>query len=82
MHGLQPAITIGLLVAITFYFYAIAGMQLFGDAGTDHDFYNENQNFLSFSAAVCLLTQVRGRPRTPHLTVFRTVHRPLETMHD
>jgi hypothetical protein len=58
IHCLKPAISIGLLFMMLLYVYAIAGMQLFGDAGTDHDFYDENNNFRTFFNSCKLLVQV------------------------
>lgn len=53
-----PALTIAGIMSVFLFLYAVAGIQLFGDAGWDHDFYNENNNFATFPNAVMLLFQV------------------------
>ena len=56
---LVPAVTIAAIMSIFFYVYAVAGMTLFGDAGFDHDYYNENNNFSTFYSSFRLLFQVQ-----------------------
>jgi hypothetical protein len=53
-----PALTIAGIMSVFMFLYAVAGVQLFGDAGWNHDFYNEQNNFADFPNAVKLLFQV------------------------
>jgi hypothetical protein len=58
INCLKPALTITVVMGIIFYVYAVVGMRIYGDASTDHSYYNEKQNFSSFTNAIKLLFQV------------------------
>ena len=58
IHCLEPAISVCIIGAMDFYIFAIAGMRMFGDAGTNHSFYDDNNNFKDFGSSLKLLFQV------------------------
>eukprot|EP01043_Picozoa_sp_COSAG02_P017725 COSAG02_NODE_810_length_16920_cov_466.145286_3_plen_3115_part_00 len=60
IHSLPPSITVGAIMAVFFYVYAMIGMRTFGTIGIEHhgSYYDDNNNFDSFSNACKLLAQV------------------------
>eukprot|EP01043_Picozoa_sp_COSAG02_P024531 COSAG02_NODE_1343_length_13161_cov_12.669959_1_plen_3095_part_00 len=60
IHALPPSVTIGAIMTVFFYIYAMIGMRAFGTTGIEHhgSYYDDNNNFDSFSNAFKLLAQV------------------------
>ena len=60
VHALPPAATVGAIMAVFFYIYAIFGMRTFGSTVIEHQggYYDDNNNFDSFLNACKLLAQV------------------------